>query len=290
MAVYERSYKRYEGALTPQWSRFLVLPRYAYEEVVRSKLFIIFFILCLIHPAIQAIRIYLYHRGSKIFEALPGSAEFFRQFLSVDAEFFGLVMAFQSTFAFFMALFIGPGLVSKDLANNGLPLYLSRPISRAEYVLGKFSVLGILLSLITWVPGLLLYGLQSLYAGWGWAFSNLRFAASILVGSAVWIGTISLLALAVSAWVKWRPIAGFMMFMIFLGGSFVGLVVNALFRTDWGHMANLGVVIARIWESLLGLPASDDLPAWAAWVSISIFCLLCIQLLNKKIRSYEVVS
>ena len=29
MAVYDRSYVRYAGALTPEWSRFLVLPRYA---------------------------------------------------------------------------------------------------------------------------------------------------------------------------------------------------------------------------------------------------------------------
>ena len=37
MAVYEHHYKPYDGALTAAWSRFLVLPRYAYESVFKSK-------------------------------------------------------------------------------------------------------------------------------------------------------------------------------------------------------------------------------------------------------------
>lgn len=290
MAVYERTYKRYAGALTPQWSRLFVLPRYAFADVFRSKPFVVFFVLCMIPPLVQAGRIYLYHNAGKIFEAIPDAAEFFGQFLRIDAEFFGLVMAVQCSLAFFVALFIGPGLVSQDLANNGLPLYLSRPISRPEYVLGKFAVLGILLSLVTWIPGLVLYALQSGYAGWGWGFSNLRFAAAIFVGAWAWIATISFLALALSAWVRWRPVAGFLMFLVFLGGSFFGLVVNALFRTDWGHLVNLGMVIGRIWEGLFDLPPEMDLPVWAAWASLSAFIACCIYLLHRKIRAYEVVS
>jgi hypothetical protein len=38
--------------------------------------------------------------------------------------------------ALFLAAFIGPGLISPDLHNNALSLYLARPFSRAEYVLG----------------------------------------------------------------------------------------------------------------------------------------------------------
>ena len=45
MAVYGRSYRRYAGVLTPTWSRFLIFPRYAYETVFKSKLFVGFFAL-----------------------------------------------------------------------------------------------------------------------------------------------------------------------------------------------------------------------------------------------------
>ena len=70
--------------------------------------------------------------------------------------------------ALFLAAFIGPGQVSPDLANNALSLYLARPFSRVEYVLGKMSVLLMLMSLMTWVPGLLLFALEGYLEGWQW--------------------------------------------------------------------------------------------------------------------------
>ena len=90
-------------------------------------------------------------------------------------------------FAFFLTLLIGPPLVSRDLTNNALPLYLCRPFSRAEYVVGKMAVLLILLSLITWVPGLLLFLFQAYLEGGGWIAANLWIAGAIFVGSLVWI-------------------------------------------------------------------------------------------------------
>ena len=113
---------------------------------------------------------------------------------------------------------------------------------------------------------------------------------SIFLGSWAWIITVSFLALALSAWVKWRPVAGFLMFVVFLGGGFFGLLINALFRTDLGNLVNLGAVIGRIWEGLFGLPPDVDLPLWAAWASLSTFIAACVYLLHRKIRAYEVVS
>ena len=77
-------------------------------------------------------------------------------------------MSLQNGFAFFVTLLVGPPLVSRDLRNNALPLYLCRPFSRTEYVLGKMSVLLILLSAMTWVPQLLLFPFQSYLEGAQW--------------------------------------------------------------------------------------------------------------------------
>src|SRR6202041_3626490 len=94
--------------------------------------------------------------------------------IAIDAHFFLNLLGWQSMMAFFLAAFVGPGQISPDLANNALPLYLARPFSRAEYVLGKMAVLLILLSIMTWIPGLLLYGLQGYLAGGGWIGHNLH--------------------------------------------------------------------------------------------------------------------
>ena len=285
MAVYERSYKRYVGELSPQWSRFSVLPRYVYRDIFKSKFFLAFLILSLIYPLICSAVIYLRH-NVEMLQALDVRVA---DLLAIDGGFFGQLMLVQFWFAFFTALFVGPGLVSKDLANNGLPLYLSRPFSRAEYVLGKFSVLAILLSFITWIPGLSLFALQSGYAGWSWPTSNARIAVTIFLGSWVWITVVSLMALALSAWVKWRPVAGFLMFMILLGGGFFEGIVRVLFRTDLGELANLIRNVWIIWLGLIGEPVQGT-PVWAAWLAVLSFVGLCIFMLNRKIRAYEVVG
>ena len=61
MAVFEHTYGPYEGQLTPQWSRFLVIPRHAYRRVFNSKLFTGFFALAFVCPLVMAVIIYLHH-------------------------------------------------------------------------------------------------------------------------------------------------------------------------------------------------------------------------------------
>ena len=48
---------------------------------------------------------------------------------------------------------------------NALQLYLSKPLTGAEYVAGKLAILLVLLLLVTWVPAMLLLVLQVLFAG-----------------------------------------------------------------------------------------------------------------------------
>lgn len=52
---------------------------------------------------------------------------------------------------------VAPRLISYDLRSRGYLLYLSRPLSPAEYLLGKTAVLWFLLAMITTVPALIVY-------------------------------------------------------------------------------------------------------------------------------------
>ena len=61
MAVLERSYKPYAGVLSPEWSRFLIIPRHAYRDVFRSKIFTGFFVVSFVWPLVCAILIYLHY-------------------------------------------------------------------------------------------------------------------------------------------------------------------------------------------------------------------------------------
>lgn len=290
MAVYGRSYRRYTGELTPPKSRFLIIPRYAYETVFQSKLFLIFFVLCFVMPFVGLLLIYLHHNVSAL-TMLSLPAEELKQFLPIDAEFFWRGIWFQGALSFALVLLLGPALVSPDLRNNGLPLYLSRPFSRSEYVLGKMSVLLILLSAITWIPGLLLFLFQGYLEGAGWIGRNLSIAFAIFAGSWAWILFLSLLALAVSAWVKWKPVARIAIFVLFFVTMGFGNAINEILNTWWGTLLSGWYVIGSIWSNLFGVPDGDGFlpPPAAAWAALVAGCVLCLWLLSRRIRAYEVV-
>jgi len=291
MAVYEHTYKPYAGPLTTEWSRFLVIPRHAYQDVYRSKLFVAFFGLCFVCPLIMAILIYLHHN-------LTAMAIFqinLRDLAPINAMFFRIFLGVQTSLAFILTVLIGPPLISRDLANNALPLYLCRPFSRAEYVFGKMSVLVILISAITWVPGELLFLFQCYLEGVAWAASNLYIAVAIFIVSWVWITLLALLSVTISAWVKWRVAASAALFGLFIISNAIGFMINGVLQTRWGGFFNLFWILRTIEDGLFRAPNSAGLPNWmvlptpAAWLSFGLFCAGCLFLLTRKVRAYEVV-
>jgi ABC-2 type transport system permease protein len=285
VAVYRRTYTSYSGALTPAWSRCLVLFRYSRRNLFRSKFQTGFFVLCFFYPLLCLIGIYLAHNLSFL-ERYSGS----KQLLTIDNKFFFVFITVQGVLGFMLTAFTGPGLISPDLANGALPLYFCRPFSRAEYVLGKASVLAILLSEITWVPGLVLFAVQASLAVSSWTWNHLWIVSSLLLSSFLWIAILSLLAMALSAWVKWRIVAGALLLaVLFFGGGF-GQAINAVMRTQSGHFIDIVYLIGTVWTSLFRIDNDRGMSSSAAWIALLIYCGICLALLVRKVRAYEVVK
>jgi ABC-2 type transport system permease protein len=299
MAVYKRNYKPYLGRLTPDWSHFLVPARYSLETLFQSRLVVGFLVFCYIIPIICGTIIYLHHNLSAL--ALLKLDP--RNLLPIDKDFFMVFLSQQGMLAFLFAAYAGPGLVSPDLSNNALPLYLCRPISRAEYVLGKMAVLFIPLSCLTWIPGLMLWGLQAGLEGNGWGMANLKIAWTLFAGSVLWILILSLLSLALSAWIRWKMMASALLFGIFFISAAFSEIFNEILRTKSGYLFNLGHLIGKVWLDMMGLPPrgtifgelfnvrrGDEIPLWTAWVMLGFVCSVCILVLDRKLRAREVVS
>lgn len=287
MAVYKRAYKGYSGTLTPAWSRFMILPRYSMARLLQSRFLVGFRILCLLFPLGCAGLIYLSHNLSflKTFNIQAGN------FIEVNAKFFLVVSNIQAAFAYFMTAFVGPNLVSPDLTNNALPLYFCRPFSRTEYVLGKMSVLMYMLALITWVPTLLLFVIQASLAGWEWTRDNLWIAGAIFIGPLIWNTILSLIAMAMLAWVKWKIAAGALILGVFFAGAGFGAAINAVMRTDYGTLIDLTQVNYTIWTHLFrNQDATTRIDLLDAWNALAVACILCLWLLVKKVRAFEVVK
>ena len=290
MAVYKRNYQRYDGPLTETPWRFTILLRYAVKEVFDSKLFTAFFSICF-GPTLGAfVIIYLTHSAAALAAlGLPPVAAA----IEINNNFFMTVLDIQTTLAFFIAAFLGPNLVTPDLANNALSLYLSRPLTRTEYVLGRLSVLLGLTSLITWIPTLFLYSFQAVLEGGSWLWDNLRTGAAIFVVSWVWILTISLLALALAAVTRTRAFGGIFMFVIFFAASGFGNTANVLLWQDsdtkWGSLIDLRSVHQTISKWLFDVPYVSDVPVWSAWMAMCVLCGISMMVLARKIRAVEVV-
>jgi len=290
LAVYERKYQPFGGRLTERWSRFLVLPRYAYRDVFASRMFLSFYVLCFVVPLGAAVAIYLPH-NLKFLKTFGITGEMVTQFFGLDKnEFFLGFLLIQGVYlGFLVALDVGPALISRDLGNNGLPLYLARPFSRSEYVLGKSTVLIILLSAITWVPGVLLVALQTYLSGWTWFREHWQVLPGIFLGSWIWILVLCMLVLAFSAYLKSKPVTRVALFGIFFVASAAGEAVNFVLDTRWGSVLNIGEMIGVVWVKLFGLWTPSDIPGWAAWIALLSLCGFCLWLLARKVRAYEVV-
>lgn len=300
MAVYEHFYRAYEGESHSAWSRFLVIPRYALREVFKSKLFTTIFILCFIYPLVATILVYLHHNAN----ALALLQINVRELLPIDASFFLTFVKVQGAFAFILTVLVAPPLISRDLSNNALPLYLCRPLSRAEYVLGKMAVVVFLLSLVTWIPGLLIFFFQASLSGFSWLWANLWMIWAIFFGCMVWIILLSLLALAVSSLVKWRVVASGALLGLFFVPSAFGEIVNNFLLTHGGHLISLWATMDSIWRGLFGLFVREtgtvrgqfgeiallEPPLWASWLVVTLVYAVCVWLLARKVRAYEVIK
>jgi ABC-2 type transport system permease protein len=286
MAVYKRGYRRYDGPLTGRLTRFLVLPRYAWRRLYQQRLVLLLTILAFVWPILCAGFIYLTNHV----ELLQGLDRGFREFIQVDGRFFAVFMYVQGGFAVFIAALAGPGLIAPDLANNALPLYFSRPLTRWNYALARLTVLVGMLSVVTWIPGVILFGLQVGLAGGSWFLANWTLGAGMVLGFVVWLLILSLVAMASSAYVKWRVVAGAVSLAFFFILAGIAEMIDNVLRVDWGHIIDPVWAVNQVWCGLLGVaPDEGPGPGAAVW-ALAVIILLLAVVIERKLRPVEVVS
>ena len=287
MAVYRRGYQRYQGPNTGRWARFMVMPRFTWRRLFQQRLVGLLLVVAMIWPVLCACFIYLTNHA----ELLKGLFDRgFASFIQANGMFFMVFMDVQAAFAIFLAALIGPGLIAPDLANNALPLYFSRPITRSDYALARLLVLLGMLSLVTWIPGLLLFGMQVGMAGGPWFRENWTIGAGMFAGFAMWALLVSMVALASSAYVRWRIVAGGLVLGFFFILSGASLMINGVFRVTWGHALNPAWAAYRVWCALLSVdPPNGPGTLECALVLVAIILLLAL-VLERKLRPVEVIS
>jgi ABC-2 type transport system permease protein len=286
MAVYKRGYQRYQGSITGRWTRLLVLPGYEWRRLLKQRLMVSLLIMGIFWPLGCLGFIYLSNHAELLLNFDPG----IKKFLQIDSSFFLIFMKVQAVFSILISVFAAPSLVAPDLSNNALQLYFSRPFSRAEYVLARLIVLLGLLSLITWIPGILLFSMQSGMAGWNWFAENWNLGLGVFIGFMLWILLVSLVSLTGSAYVRRRIMAE----ALILGVIFVlpvgTKIFNTVFNVVWASLFNPLQVMNQIWCWLLGATPESGPTVSGCWMAVAVMAAVLMTVLRRKLRPVEVVS
>lgn len=293
MPVYDRRYRPWSGERRPPSAAVAVIARYGLSDLFGSRLLLVLFVACCLPVLVFASLIYVAHNldAIAVFEVRdPGKL----RAAVAESLFFWFVFV-QGNLAFVLTSFAAPTLVAPDAATGGLGLYFSRPIERRDYVLGKLAVLLLPLSASTWVAGLLLVGLQASLEE-GWLSAHWRVPLGLVAGSTIWIAFLAVVGLAISAWVRWRPLATGALFGLFLLGSAFATAINEATQTSWGALLAPIEQVQVIWLDLLGTEAiffrgslSHDLPVGWCWVGLSAQAAVALWLLGRKLSAVEVV-
>lgn len=289
MAVYDQGYRGYAGPLMPARNRFLVITRYGLRGVFSSRLFLAFFAFCFAWPLACLVVLYLRYNVEAL-NVFNLSAGDLLDFIEVNSWFFRSVfLRNQLMLAFVVVLVVGPSLVSADFRNRAMPLYLSRPLSRTDYVLGKLLVLATLVSAITWAPGLVLFAIQASLGGREWLLEHWRVGPAMVVVSLVWTLCMSLPMLAIAAWVKWKPWARIVFLGLIMVGSAFGEFYKGFYDSWLGSMLVAFDVTDALSDAVFGVESSGAMPAAAAWVAAAGLAALSAALLYRRVRAFEVV-
>ncbi len=123
---------------------------------------------------------------------------------------------------------VAPPLISQDLRTRAYLIYFSRPISRFEYIIGKFGVVSFFLAIISVLPPLLLYAMGILLSpNTGEIFETWDLPVRIVIAAVTLIVPTTLVALAISSLTLESRYASFAWFSLWIAGHITYSVLYA---------------------------------------------------------------
>jgi len=89
--------------------------------------------------------------------------------------------------------------------------------------------------------------------------------------------------------VKWRIVAGALLLAVMFFGAGFGQAINVVLRTDFGYLFNVAYLMGTIWNALFQIDSDHAIPVVEAACALLAYCGVCLALLMRKVRAYEVV-
>jgi ABC-2 type transport system permease protein len=282
MPIYEQSYRKYDARGPLRKVRFWPITREALVLVLKRRAYIGLMILAGLPMVVRMIQVYI------VTQFAPAAG----RILSMDATLFGQFLNQQIGFAILLSVFGGAGLIANDLRTGAILVYLSRPLTRRDYVIGKLCVLLAVNLAVTLVPAIALYlTALSLAPDKFRTFELAWILPAIVLHSFVISLVISLVALAVSSLSKSARLAGLGFVMLFVGLEIVRAVVRSMTKVKEAGLISLQADLKAIGSAIFGNVERGAPPGWVLPALVLVTtAAICLLVLRRRVRAVEVVS
>lgn len=278
--IHDQSYRRYQGSRLPVGRAWSVIASSGIRAMLAKKAYLFLMIVSFVPFVVNAVRIYFsinFPQAGSFFAISTGT---YRNFLDS-----------QGIFVFFMTIWAGAGLIANDRRANALQIYLSKPLLRTEYIVGKWSVLLAFLLTVTMVPGLLLLLLQVMFAGsMDFIMQNKHIVPSVILGSMLTVVVSSITMLALSSLSKSSRYAallytGAIFFTDALFGALRLLTGNT--RASW---VSITANMTQVSDVIFRQPPRYDTPWIVSLLVLLGLVVLSVSVLERRVRGVEVVK
>jgi ABC-2 type transport system permease protein len=281
MPIYEQSYRRHEARGALRRVRFWPITREALRLLLARRLFLMLLFGALIPFLARVIQIYVVTRFPEAGRILP-----------VDGRLFGEFLVQQWLWLMIITIFGGAGLVANDLRTGAILVYLSRPLTRRDYVLGKLGVLMLLNLSVTLVPGLLLYLIALALAPDQFLKWDLAWIGPAIVLQSLTMSLVmSLVGLAVSSLSRSARVAGIGFFGIAVGLEVARGILYAMYRRPETALISFRASLQSLAAAVFGLTErAVSLPWFYPATVLAVVALGCLLVLRSRVRAVEIVQ
>lgn len=279
MPIHDQGYRRYLGSRAAVGRSWQVITRAGVRTVLSRRAFLGLMLLAWSPFVVRAVQVYIAANFQQASFLAP-KAETFREFLGQ-----------QGIFVFFVTIYVGAGLIANDRRANALQVYLSKPLTRAEYVGGKLAILFIFLVGVTWLPAITLLLIQIMFAGsFTFVRENIFLVPAITLFSLLQVLVASTTMLALSSMSKSARFVGVMYAgLIFFTSALFNALRGITGRSSFAWISPTET-LEQIGNIIFRLEPPFSLPPAAAVLAIGVLVGGSIWILERKVRGVEVVQ
>lgn len=240
-SIADLSYRSYDGPLKTRFLRWWIVAQSQLRLTWSRGWFFVLAGLPLLRFLLGGFRMYL----TSVFEAQVGQAT--PNFIGEPAgqkyalQFWSMLCGdTNSTLALIITLVVGAGVIAADNQANALLVYLSKPIAKIDYLVGKWLSVFLTLLLINLVPAVTLYLFAAVsFRDGGFLSSEPWLAPRLLLAVCVAPIVHASLIVGISAWSKSPRIVGAVYAALYILSGIVATVIAGIVFRNRPPMFNL---------------------------------------------------